>query len=84
MAAGCPVVAAKSGGIPDIVTDRKNGYLFDPEDEEGAISATKALLNNYTERNLLRENARVEAERWNWAAATKQLQSYYQQAILVS
>jgi hypothetical protein len=26
----------------------------------------------------------MEAERWNWAAATKQLQSYYQQAILVS
>ncbi|MEP0886512.1 glycosyltransferase family 1 protein, partial [Trichocoleus sp. ST-U3] len=40
MAAGCPVVAARSGGIPDIVTDGVNGYLFDPADEEGAIKAT--------------------------------------------
>lgn len=35
MAAGCPVVAAGTGGILDIVTDGKNGYLFDPADDQG-------------------------------------------------
>jgi glycosyltransferase involved in cell wall biosynthesis len=81
MAAGCPVVAARSGGIPDIVTDGKNGYLFDPEDPDGAIVATQKLLAD-PEANLhLRENARVEAERWGWAAATRQLQDYYQLVV---
>ena len=82
MAAGCPVVAARSGGIPDIVTDGVNGYLFDPTDEEGAIAATQRLLNQQQERETLRQNARAEAERWSWAAATRQLQNYYRAVIL--
>ncbi len=81
MAAGCPVVAARSGGIPDIVTDGVNGYLFDPADEEGAIAATIRLLAHQQERETLRENARKEAERWGWAAATRQLQNYYKAVI---
>jgi glycosyltransferase involved in cell wall biosynthesis len=82
MAAGCPVVAARSGGIPDIVTDGVNGYLFDPADEQGAIAATVRLLQQQEERETLRQNARVEAERWGWAAATRQLQNYYRTILL--
>ncbi len=78
MAAGCPVVAANSGGITDIVTSGVNGYLFDPEDEQGAIAATQRLLEQKQEREIIRKNARLEAERWGWAAATRQLQHYYQ------
>lgn len=78
MAAGCPVVAARSGGIPDIVTDGVNGYLFEPTDAEGAIIATKRLLETQGEREKMRENARKEAERWGWAAATSQLRRFYQ------
>lgn len=78
MAAGCPVVAANSGGITDIVTSGVNGYLFDPEDEQGAIAATQRLLEQNQEREIIRKNARLEAERWGWAAATRQLQHYYQ------
>jgi glycosyltransferase involved in cell wall biosynthesis len=82
MAAGCPVVAARSGGIPDIVTDGVNGYLFDPADEQGAIAATVRLLQQQEERETLRQNARAEAERWSWAAATRQLQNYYRAVLL--
>jgi glycosyltransferase involved in cell wall biosynthesis len=82
MAAGCPVVAARSGGIPDIVTDGVNGHLFDPADEEGAIAATVRLLKQQAERECLRQNARAEAERWGWAAATRQLQNYYRAIVL--
>ncbi|MBD2462921.1 glycosyltransferase family 1 protein [Oscillatoria sp. FACHB-1407] len=81
MAAGCPVIAANAGGIPDIVTDGVNGYLFDPEDEEGAIAATQRLLANTQVRDSLRQNARQEAERWGWAAATRQLQHFYQDVL---
>ena len=81
MAAGCPVVAARSGGIPDIVTDGVNGYLFEPDDPDGAITATKSLLEARQIREELRTNARAEAERWGWAAATRQLQNYYRSVL---
>ncbi|MEL6927297.1 MAG: glycosyltransferase [Cyanobacteria bacterium J06600_6] len=81
MAAGCPVVAARSGGIPDIVTDGVNGYLFEPDDPDGAITATKSLLEATAAREELRQNARHEAEQWGWAASTQQLQRYYRHVL---
>ncbi|MDS3860224.1 glycosyltransferase family 1 protein [Thermosynechococcaceae cyanobacterium BACA0444] len=81
MAAGCPVVAARSGGIPDIVQDGVNGYLFEPADATGAMTATQKLLEQPSEKEALRQNARREAERWSWQAATQQLQSYYQAVL---
>jgi glycosyltransferase involved in cell wall biosynthesis len=81
MAAGCPVIAANAGGIPDIVTNGVNGYLFEPGDEGGAIAATQRLLADSGERECLRQNARLEAERWGWAAATRQLQGFYQEVL---
>jgi len=78
MAAGCPVIAANAGGIPDIVTDGENGFLFDPQNDRGAIEATQRLLANPLERDNIRRAARQEAERWGWSAATQQLRGYYQ------
>jgi glycosyltransferase involved in cell wall biosynthesis len=81
MAAGCPVVAANAGGIPDIVTDGENGFLFDPKDDYGAIAATQRLFDRGAERELMRRNARMEAEKWSWSAATQQLQQFYKQIV---
>ena len=81
MAAGCPVVAANSGGIPDIVTNGENGFLFDPKDEQGAIAATKRIFDRGAERELMRRNARIEAEKWGWNASTRQLQQFYDEVL---
>tara|TARA_Y100001968_G_scaffold275985_1_gene270027 strand:+ start:653 stop:1795 length:1143 start_codon:yes stop_codon:yes gene_type:complete len=81
MAAGCPVVGANRGGIPDIITDGVNGCLYEPEgsdDGSGSlINATQKILGNQTERQLMRKAAREEAERWGWSGATNQLRKYY-------
>ncbi len=82
MAAGCPVVAARRGGIPDIVTNGVNGYMFEPDDPLGAIAATSRLLAHKDEREQLRQNARLEAEKWGWSSATTQLQNFYQGVLL--
>ena len=43
-AAGVPVVAAKVGGVPDLIEDGKTGLLFDPLDAVGMAGAVEKLL----------------------------------------
>ncbi len=81
MAAGCPVVGARRGGIPDIVTDGVNGCLYEPDGNDGGAAsltaAVERLLGDPQERQALRQAARSEAEQWGWAGATAQLRRYY-------
>ena len=81
MAAGCPVVGARRGGIPDIVSDGVNGFLYDPDEVGSLTTAVANLLGEADTRRALRLAAREEAERWGWAAATEQLRGYYRQVL---
>jgi glycosyltransferase involved in cell wall biosynthesis len=81
MAAGCPVVGADRGGIPDIVSDGENGCLYDPDQPHSLTAAVKRLLGEAQTRASLRQAARQEAERWGWAGATDQLRSYYRKVL---
>ncbi len=85
MAAGCPVVGANRGGIPDIVSDGVNGCLYEPDGPDGGAgsltAAVERLLGDASQRAQLRRNAREEAERWGWAGATEQLRGYYRRLL---
>jgi glycosyltransferase involved in cell wall biosynthesis len=81
MAAGCPVVGADRGGIPDIVSDGENGCLYDPDQPHSLTTAVQRLLGESQTRSCLRQAARQEAERWGWAGATDQLRGYYRKVL---
>jgi glycosyltransferase involved in cell wall biosynthesis len=81
MAAGCPVVGADRGGIPDIVSDGENGCLYDPDQPHSLTAAVQRLLGESQTRACLRQAARQEAERWGWAGATDQLRGYYRKVL---
>ncbi len=53
-AAGVPVVAAKVGGIPDLIDDGVTGLLCDPQEPEGLRTAVTKLL---TQPSLARQVA---------------------------
>jgi len=85
MAAGCPVIGANKGGIPDIINDGVNGCLYDPDQEDNGvkslIDATNKILNNSTKKEEMRKAARKEAERWDWNQATLQLKNFYTKTL---
>jgi glycosyltransferase involved in cell wall biosynthesis len=46
MAAFRPVVAARSGGVPELVSHGETGFLFDPGNEEQAITYLDTLVKD--------------------------------------
>jgi glycosyltransferase involved in cell wall biosynthesis len=78
MASGLPVVAARAGGIPEMVDEGVTGYLFD--DDEEAVSAIDGLLRSPSCRARMGSNARAQACRRSWRAATEILVEHYAKA----
>jgi glycosyltransferase involved in cell wall biosynthesis len=84
MSAGAPVVAARAGGIPDLVQDGHNGLLYEP-DEPGALGhAVAELLRRDAMRRHLQLQGRKFAEAGSWLEETRQLIRAYQQAIIIA
>ena len=85
MAAGCPVIGANKGGIPDIINDGINGCLYNPDLEDNGesslIEATKRILENKEKKEKMRIAAREEAEKWDWNQATLQLKNFYRDTL---
>lgn len=70
MASGVPVVAARAGGIPDIVQENKTGLLFDPGNVDDAVSKLRQLLDSKKEKERLSKAARSETEKLDWKACS--------------
>ena len=58
MAARLPVIASRVGGVPEMITEGRNGLLVEPEDLPGLSGACIQLLNNPGQR------AAMGAEGW--------------------
>jgi phosphatidyl-myo-inositol dimannoside synthase len=66
-AAGIPVLAARSGGIPSVVTDGENGRLFTPDDLADFLAKTRELRASPDLRVRLASNGVALAhERFDW------------------
>jgi glycosyltransferase involved in cell wall biosynthesis len=81
MAAGCPVVACRAGGVPDAVEDGVTGFLYDPSDKDGLVQRVGWVLEHPKERAAVQVRARADVERHSWEGSTEQLRRYYAQAI---
>lgn len=78
MSSGLPVVAARAGGIPDIIPEDqegKIGYLYNPGDVDDCLSKLKPLLHDQELRETIGKAARTEMEKYDWRAATRKIRN---------
>ncbi len=64
--AGKPVVATRSGGIPDAVADGETGILLPPGDFEAIVQAIRRLVEHPELRRSMGEAARKRVENFRW------------------
>lgn len=62
MAAGVPVVAAKVGGIPELVEENVSGTFCDPTDPESMRNAVARTLENSEQAQSMAERAKFSAQ----------------------
>ena len=81
MSSGRPVVAARAGGIPDLVQHGENGILYDLEDPTALLDAVEDLLSEPGRARFHGEQARKAAEKASWRSETRKLVWAYRRAI---
>jgi glycogen synthase len=77
MQAALPIVASRTGGIPDVIEDGVNGLLVPPGDPEALARAIDRLLADRALAYRLSEGAQERAKDYDWEVlAGRVLQVY--------
>lgn len=83
MAAGCPMVLTRVGGIPEVVEDGRTGLLVPPKDE-GALTAAllRALCADAAQKRAWADAAREEAlRRFSVERMVERTQAVYEHVL---
>jgi glycosyltransferase involved in cell wall biosynthesis len=77
---GRPVVASRSGGLPELISD-DNGLLVDPGDVQGLADALAALLGDRATLERLGKGAAQTAERYGIDAIIDAHEEHYEAVL---
>ena len=80
MASGLPVVATRAGGIPDLVSDNVNGFLYDAGDVHALKRCIASLAKSENMRKVFGKMSRqmVEDSRLTWDATAEDFDRIFQ------
>ncbi len=81
MACGCPVIATKTGGIPDVVEAGKNGLLVSPANPAELARAILSLLDEPAEAAQMGHRAAQTAQQYTWPIITRKYIDTYAQLL---
>lgn len=75
--AGLPVVATDVGGISDIITNTKDGFLIESDDEDSLVAAIDYLLSNKEQAYKLGKKLQTKLSQNDAAHMTKLTEAIY-------
>jgi glycosyltransferase involved in cell wall biosynthesis len=82
MASGCPVVATRVGGVPDLLQNGDLGQLVPPRDPAALAQAIAKVIRNGREISVMAQRAKENMlERYALKRLIKDIDQLYQQAL---
>lgn len=94
MASGSAIIATATGGLPELITHKDNGYLIDPfqvstydvttytdDGVQRLAAAVIEVLSDETLRASLQKRARETSLQYSWQEIAKKTLTVYQEAI---
>jgi glycogen synthase len=78
MQAALPIVASKTGGIPDVIEDGVNGLLVPPGDPEALARAIDRILSDGDLARRLSEGAQQRGKDYDWKVLAEHVLRVYQ------
>jgi glycosyltransferase involved in cell wall biosynthesis len=78
MAARLPIVASRVGGIPEMIANGQNGFLVEPEDQDGLANVCGHLIENPEKRvDMGEEGWKTVNRKFNIERQVQQLEKIY-------
>jgi len=81
MACGKPVVAAKDGGLPEMIKDKHDGILVEPRNPRSYAEAILQLLDDQSLARAIGEKAAIKAKAYTWESMAKSYSEIYDQLL---
>jgi N-acetyl-alpha-D-glucosaminyl L-malate synthase BshA len=83
MASGLPIIASKIGGLPEIVRDKENGFIIEPQQVEKISENILLLLENDNLREQISKNNKDKVKEFDWEAIAVKLEKIYATIIKI-
>ncbi|HLV34991.1 MAG TPA: glycosyltransferase, partial [Spirillospora sp.] len=81
MASGIPVVGSNVGGMPEIIQQGINGYMFEPGDLDTMVAQVRELVENPDKRRAMGRAARESMCKMSWEEVMDELLLTYDTII---
>jgi glycosyltransferase involved in cell wall biosynthesis len=79
--AGLPVIAFRSGGVPELIDHERNGLLIDQGDEAALLRSMREVMFDKDLRERLSAEARKTATQFSWDGTVDRLDAIYQTVL---
>lgn len=81
MEVGVPVVASNVGGIPDIITNKKNGLLVSPHNPKEIAEAVENIISHPVMAAKLKRAGRETTKEYDWKKIVDLLEAEYEKLV---
>ncbi len=79
MACGLPVIGARAGGVAEIIEDKINGFLIEPDNLDELIDRINFLINADERKRMSKESIRLFKEKFTWSRVFEKYQAIYKE-----